>query len=226
MGNVASFDFFDKFSMSAWVYPRGGGTILSKMTDTDRADGYNFRLHEGKLQVNLVKRWLDDALRVESTTPLQPDRWHHVLFTYDGSRVASGVQIYVDGERMPITVLLDELNQTFTTKEPFRIGGGGGPGERFHGLIDDVRVFGKVIEPADAAVLAVPETVEQILDIPPDGRTANQSRKLERCFLESYARKEIQSAYARAEQAKARRAALWESVPTCMGATCPPSCRR
>ena len=36
------------------------------MTDQADADGYSVQLAGGKLQVNLVKRWLDDALRVET----------------------------------------------------------------------------------------------------------------------------------------------------------------
>src|SRR5262249_14905690 len=39
-GNVGDFGFYDKFTLAAWVYPKGsrGGTILARMTDTARAD--------------------------------------------------------------------------------------------------------------------------------------------------------------------------------------------
>ncbi len=73
-GDVGKFGYFDKFSLTAWIYPRGeggkaaGGTILSRMTDEAEADGYYLRLVDGRLQVNLVKRWLDDAIRVETET--------------------------------------------------------------------------------------------------------------------------------------------------------------
>jgi len=46
--------------------------------------------------VNFVLRWLDDALRVETRDPVELSRWHHVAVTYDGSRFADGVKIYVD----------------------------------------------------------------------------------------------------------------------------------
>src|SRR5207244_4054980 len=79
-GDVAKFGFYDKFSWSAWVYPRGpdGGIILSRMTSAARTEeGYSFQLVDGKLQVNLIKRWLDDALRVETEGSLAPERWRH-----------------------------------------------------------------------------------------------------------------------------------------------------
>src|SRR5262245_12694668 len=89
-GNVGAFGFFDKFSMGAWVKPSAaaGGTILSRMADTDRAEGYQLVLEKGKIHVNLVKRWLDDAIRIETEASLIPGRWQHVFFTYDGSRLA------------------------------------------------------------------------------------------------------------------------------------------
>ena len=33
---------------------------------SSEGEGYGLYLKDGKLQVNLVKRWLDDALRVET----------------------------------------------------------------------------------------------------------------------------------------------------------------
>ena len=54
------------------------------------------------------------------------------MATYDGSRVAAGIKIYVDGRPEPLHVIVDDLNQTFAVEEPLRIGGGGGPEGRFH----------------------------------------------------------------------------------------------
>ena len=110
------------------------------MTDEAEGDGYYLRLSRGRLQAHLVKRWLDDAIRVETVAALLPDRWSHVAMVYDGSRRASGVALYLDGVRQKLKVDLDLLNQSFSTNEPLRIGGGFGPGGRFVGRIDEVRV--------------------------------------------------------------------------------------
>ena len=93
------------------------------------------RLEQGKLQVNLVKRWLDDAIRVETAEPLKLNEWQHVAVTYDGSRVAKGIKVYINGVPVKMTVKLDFINQSFETEEPFRIGQGGGPDSGFHGLL-------------------------------------------------------------------------------------------
>src|SRR6185369_17120241 len=183
--DVGGFGFFDKFSISAWIRPTGraGGTIVSSMTDAAEGDGYCFRLHDGKLEVDLTKRWLDDALRVETDPVIRPDRWQHVLVTYNGSRLAEGVSIYVNGEPQPLTVLLDELNQSFATKEPLRIGGGNGPDGRFHGLIDDVRVYERDLAVDDAEILATTESIPEIASLTSQQRTAAQSQKLQAYYL-------------------------------------------
>ena len=36
------------------------------MVDEPEGEGYSVVLDRGKVQVNLVKRWLDDAIRVET----------------------------------------------------------------------------------------------------------------------------------------------------------------
>ena len=59
-----------------------------------------------------------------------------MALTYTGSRWASGVKIYIDGEDQKLEILLDDFNsQGAVKREPLRIGAGGGPENRFHGRI-------------------------------------------------------------------------------------------
>ncbi len=183
-GDVAGFGFFDKFTLSAWIKANGSqrGTILSRMLDQPEAEGYSVVLDQGKIQVNLVKRWLDDAIRVETAAVVPDEKWTHIAVTYDGSRVAAGVKVYVDGKLAPINVLLDELNQTFQTKEPLRIGAGGGLGSRFVGAIDEPSVHAAALDAGDIQVLATKESITEILRIPSARRTEGQARKLRELF--------------------------------------------
>jgi hypothetical protein len=217
-GNVGDFGFYDKFTLAAWINPADerGGTIISRMTDAEHADGYYLSLAGGKLQLNLVKRWLDDALRVESEEALPLGQWHHVAATYDGSRVADGVKLYIDGRPVKLRVVLDELNQTFSTKEPLRIGGGNGPEGRFHGLIDDVRVYGRDLTAEEAAIVAVPESPADILALPRDKRAAPQAAKLRACFLDQHAPQAVRQALEELTSLQRERRGLVEGFPTTM----------
>ena len=78
-----------------------------------------------------------------------------MALTYNGSRWASGVKIYVDGEDQKLEILIDDFNSQGSVKrEPLRIGAGGGPDNRFHGRIDDVRIYKRALSPAEAGILA------------------------------------------------------------------------
>jgi len=216
-GDVGAFGYFDKFSLAAWIKPEPkGGTILSKMTDEHRSDGYYIRLVDGKIEINLVKRWLDDSIRVESAKPIEPNLWQHILVVYDGSRLAKGIRLYINGAPVKLKVNLDGINQTFASKEPLRIGGGGGPQGRFFGLIDDVRIYDNALTAEQAGWIATIESVPEIAGIPADKRTRRQAGKLRACFLERGASKSIQSAHHRLLDLQKRRQRLFESFPTTM----------
>jgi hypothetical protein len=216
-GDLGRFGFFDKFTIAAWVRPESaGGAIVSRMTDTDRADGYNLTLENGKVHVHLVKRWLDDAIRVETVESLAPDRWHHVCFTYDGSRVAAGIRVYLDGKFATLKVDLDDLNQNFVTDQPLRIGRGGGPESRFHGKIADVRLYDQVLPAADVGILANLDRIDEIVAIAPGRRTAAERHKLRTFFLEKQAPHETREASVKRQTAARELEEYDAALPTTM----------
>ncbi len=186
------------------------------MVDQPEADGYRVVLDRGRIQVNLVKRWLDDAIRVETKAMVPAGAWTHVAVTYDGSRVADGIEIYLNGRSSPFTVLLDELNQSFQTQEPLRIGAGGGPESRFVGAIDEASVFDQALALDDIAILATRESIPEIAAIPCDQRTNGQARKIRQCFLATEAPKSIKRLIAERDSARAELDAMVERIPTTM----------
>jgi len=212
-GDVGDFGFLDRFTVGAWVKPDGakGGVIVSRTADVAQGEGWRLALADGKLRVHLVKRWLDDAIHVEAEQPLPAGRWSHVAFTYDGSRLASGVRLYVDGRPVRVKVLLDELNQTFQTKQPLRIGG---PVEYFHGGIRDVRVYAGALAADVVRLLPVEDRIDAI--VRSAKRTPEQEAKLAGYFREKHAPEAVRDALRDLERAQAERAAFWEGVPTVM----------
>ena len=218
LGDVAGFGFYDKFTIGVWVKPEGskGGTIVSRMVDEPQGEGYSVMLEHGKVQVNLVKRWLDDAIRVETRDALPEGTWTHLAVTYDGSRVAAGVKVYMDGKLAPVSVLLDELNQTFFTKAPLRLGAGGGPASRFAGAIGELSIYSAALSSEDISILATRESIAQILNIPASARTDGAARKIRRCFLANDASDSIRALDADLRAARRELAAFSDQIPTTM----------
>lgn len=196
MGDTASFGFLDKFTLSAWIKPdsRDGAIIARAEVDDSEPKGYGLYLKDGKLQFNMVTRWLDDAMRIETATPLEPGRWYHVAATYDASRLATGAAIYVDGERQKLNILVDELNQNFRVDQPLRIGA------NFTGQIREVRLYDTAMPPDTIRLLA--------------GRM--ESERLRQCYLEEQAPSEVRSLWAGIREMERKRDQLRDSFPTVM----------
>ncbi|MCA9146164.1 MAG: DUF1549 domain-containing protein, partial [Planctomycetales bacterium] len=217
-GNVADFGYFDRFSLSAWINPANSnaGTVVSKMTDAEESDGYYVQVQDGHVHVNLVKRWLDDCIRVETESVIRPGEWTHVLVTYDGSRVASGITVYLNGERVPLKVNYDFINQSFAATEPLRIGGGGGATGRFQGLIDEVQVFNRCLHEEEAAILSVSDSIDDIISRDESERTAKQQKLLAAYFLAHEAPAELREENAELVALNEQRRQFIDNLPTVM----------
>ena len=71
-----STDYRERFTIAAWVYPESeqSGSIITKVSDSPaevennvpRADGYGLYFINGKIHFNMVFRWGEDSLRVET----------------------------------------------------------------------------------------------------------------------------------------------------------------
>ncbi len=217
LGDVGTFGYFDKFTLSAWIRTDApNGTILSRMTDAAEGDGYSLVLSNGRLQLNLVKRWLDDAIRVETAEPIPQSRWIHVAATYDGSRRAAGIQLVVNGQVQPMRVLLDLINQSFATAEPLRVGAGHGPKGRLRGDVDEVHIYRRVLSADELLMLGTVEPLSEVLAMPADQRTAAQKKKLSAYFLEHHAPEHLRAAEHAVRDLERRRTELIESFPTVM----------
>ena len=217
-GDVGGFGFLDRFTLACWIRPDDArrGTIVSRMLDEPQGEGYSVELVDGRIQVNLTKRWLDDAIRVRSAVVVAPGRWTHLAVSYDGSRKAAGVAIHLDGRQVASEVLLDELNQTFLSKNPFRIGAGGGSDSRYRGAIDDVRIHDDVLSAQEIAVLAAPESLATIAAMPPARRSPAQAYKLRLAFLETPAAVRFQQARKQVLALEHQKRALIDHLPTTM----------
>jgi hypothetical protein len=216
-GDVANFGFYDTFTISAWIYPASGdGPVVTRTRELAQSTGYGLYLSGGKLQFNLVLRWLDDALRVETERPLELNTWHHVAASYDGSRSAEGVHVYVDGQPAKLTTLLDDLNQSFQVKEPLRIGAGGAPDARFRGLINQVMIWRSALSPEEVAAVADPHPLQSLAAMPAAIRSKAQADKLKWHFLETSAPKEVQNAWGSLVAAEEELRIFTAGLPTVM----------
>src|SRR5262249_41117948 len=109
------------------------------------------------------------AIQVAAVKPLPLDNaWKHIFVTYDGSRRASGVKIYIDGMPVATSVLKDNLgNSTIRTDAPMQLGWRN-PDE--HPAKDaryqDIRLYARALAPDEIKRLPFEDYVAEITTRP------------------------------------------------------------
>jgi len=208
----------DAYSMAAWIYPTAPtGAIVTKGFDVVEPQGHALNLKDGKLEYNNVNKWVDEAIRIQTKQSLPLNEWHHVAVTSDGVRLAEGVKLYVDGKEVPYDIAVDDLNNRRGPRpQPLRIGAGGGPDNRFKGNIDNVFVYGRALTPSEVGVLASAASLNDIAARPEADRSPAETAKIRDYFLEHDAPATVKAAWTRVLDARARRNAFYDTIPTVM----------
>jgi PKD repeat protein len=143
-----------QLTVAAWVLVTGGAgtyrTVAAK--NSPGSPGYwlgvsaagRFRAH-----VTLRSGATSYSPVVEGSTPAELDRWYHLAVVYDGN----SLRLYVDGRVAAEQVM--GVWSVATSTEPLRIGGTppGQPPEPHYGLIDEVQLYNRALNPNEVASL-------------------------------------------------------------------------
>ena len=213
VGDVGAFDYMDGVTYSAWVRAESDGTILARKTPKKQGQGYSIGIQDGHVYVNLINRWLDDCIRLSTVSSLPFSAWHHVAVTYDGTRQAAGVTVYIDGRPQPVHVHFDFINQTFASTEPLRIGSGI---TDLQGAVDDVRIFDRSLSAKEVGIIATSESLETIAGLPQSDRTPFQQDLLKSCFLQTAAPEALRKLQTSLSDLERERSELVATIPTVM----------
>jgi len=219
-GQVGDFDHTDSFTTATWIQlaSNNASTVLSKIDEGNAYRGYDVIIENGKIAAHFVHSWPGNAFKVVAKNAISLNEWHHVVVSYDGSRRASGVRIYVDGVSQQFDIATDnELTGTIRTVKPFHIGRRQNSA-MFKGLIEDVQVYATQLSSDDVSLLAKGQLtgqLAQILATPADARSEQQNQQLRQYYLDHV---DTVSKELRAEQATLpkRREEIEKAIPATM----------
>jgi hypothetical protein len=150
-------EYTDAFSWFAWAYTTNG-TIQHLLTKFDSGDGRGIALYkettsgiggdpDNQLTVYIsnsgANRIIVTTYSSYITNTLSSLGWRFVGFTYDGSGLASGVTIYIDGHPVYATIVADTLGaNTIDNTTNFQVSGyGGTAGNEWVGGVDEVMLY-------------------------------------------------------------------------------------
>ena len=225
--NMGNFDRADPFTLTFWL--RGGGNtpmaVLQKVEDGPARRGYEVVLDDlsligiqrraARLGVQLESRWPADAIAVRTTQRLALGEWHHIAIRYDGSGKAAGLTIFLNGKPLETEVLQDNLSGSFKTASALGVGDKKF-GTAFRGNLDDLRVYGRALDPGDIEQLAIRYPIEAILSGVTGKRTKEESARVREYFLTYAAPEEMRRCHTELKELERQRADLEKTIPTTM----------
>jgi hypothetical protein len=180
IGDAGDFEKDQPVTYAAWIKLSGdaAGAVLSRMDDPDGFQGWDLWIEGRKPGTHIISKWPEDALKVVAKKQIEPNRWTHVCITYDGSAKASGVKIYVDGEKQEFDVQADKLKNSVRTKVPFKIGQRNKGDQLQNTGVQDVRFYTRALKAEEAKGLAQSSRMAWLLSKPADARSEKEQTEL------------------------------------------------
>lgn len=211
------FDSERPFSASAWIRPAvaSEATVYASMDADQQNVGIELRLVDGRPQVVLAARIVDDYIRVDGDIQLPPGEWSHVTWTYDGSRAAAGVRVYVDGKPVKTRVVNDTLSNKLKTTEPLTIGSGG-TAENFRGRVADVRFYDRELAEDQAAIVYCGLSIRALAQEYGAWRDPACAVKLREFYLQFAAGEDVKQIRQAVQDAEVALRAYEKTIPTTM----------
>jgi len=180
-GSSASFDGADDYvqvgagvpaagaalTVSAWVYPTGGGTAGAGGVIVNREGEYEVaRFPDGTIQWAIANQspgwgWVNTGYVA------RPSRWTHITFTYDGV----SAKTYADGQLVHTAAASGAIGDVLPAQNDFRIGGRQATPQFFQGRLDEVRVYNRALAGGEVGALAAAGGAD------PTGNNFSEARK-------------------------------------------------
>ena len=127
-------------------------------------NGWDLMADDGCLELRMYRIWPGNMIAVRTRKQVPFDEWFQVTASYDGSSAAKGLRLFVNGEELETVVIRDRV------KKRASVGGHHGGkltiGQRFRDrgmagwFIDDLRVFGRALSPAEITHFATGDAIE------------------------------------------------------------------
>jgi hypothetical protein len=189
IATAGDFESDQPFSCAAWINVpanHGSGPIAARMEPGPTYRGWDFWMQQRRVGMHLISSWPSNGLKVVSKAQVPANQWVHVAVTYDGSRKASGVSIYINGAVQEKNVENDKLDaSSVRTATPWRIGQRAG-GESFTGAIQDLRIQKRVLTSAEVDSLAKLSRYQSTLAKSVDQRSDQETNDLFDYWLKKF----------------------------------------
>lgn len=151
--NIGNFERTDAFSVECWFYQTTmkSGSLVSHGTSSPLLRGWILQTWTGRnVGLSLCSdNGTANYLNARTASSIFPfNTWTHVIFTYNGNGLASGVKGYINGTARTLSVPANTLSGTIANSDPLWIGRSH-PYGYFPGRIDEVVIYDRVLSASE-----------------------------------------------------------------------------
>ena len=226
-GNVGAFERTDPFSLAVWLRGRGNLPMAAfqKFAGTDKRHGFEWMFDDivlvdiqkwaARLTVSVVGDAPASALQIRSRERLTLGDWYHVVMSYDGSGKAAGLRLHLNGKPLATEVVRDALTGSTRSDAALRVGSQT-TGPPFRGQLDDLRVYGRLLAPAEIEQLALHYRARAVLSGVTGKRTRDEAAYIRDYFLTYGASEALRTANAELKALRLERTDLQKTIPSAM----------
>jgi hypothetical protein len=140
-------------SFSLWLKPaqvHERAVVFANSSSFDMPfSGYELLLENNHLTWTLHRELPGCAASVSSKTTIPANEWTHITVTNDGSRKASGLKIFINGQRATTTIASDNLTRDFQIGNALNFMGRGRDVGLKNGMVDEVAIYLRAISAAE-----------------------------------------------------------------------------
>lgn len=150
----------ERFSISFWLRPDSlqNSVILSRHNPGTTRPGIEIAIVDnGRVQFDLITRWVAGVGRVTTRQSLPVAEWSHVAVTNDGSQSAGGQRVYFNGNLVETDIRHNTNSNVggVDANRPMILGAGSRPGsQNFRGAMRKIGLFQTELWPEEIRILA------------------------------------------------------------------------
>jgi hypothetical protein len=156
VGTALNYEGTQPLTIGFWIKHNSTGVeeaIISNLDSTNNFIGYEVFLgSSGNPAIWIINNYSgNNYLELNIANDLTDGLWHHVVFTYSGSRTGTGVSIYIDGSSVTPNIINNTLSGTSVSTKQLTFGARRDGTSPLTAQIDDLRIYDRVLSASEVS---------------------------------------------------------------------------
>ncbi|MFZ4506583.1 MAG: DUF1553 domain-containing protein [Fimbriimonas sp.] len=182
LGDAGDFAGDKPYSYALWVKPAmDSGSPVARMDDSKAYRGWDLYLQGGRPAAHMISQWPERALKIIGRMVIPMNDWTHLAVTSDGSGKPEGMRLYVNGTPIDFDVEVNTLSGDTRNSVSLKLGRRTN-GSGYNGLVDDLVLAKRTLNPSEVKVLASVKLGEPLFAVAPAKRTLEQKKAIVRLW--------------------------------------------